>query len=76
MTGPEHYSESERILRDAENADAGADPADVALLLQYAQVHATLALTAATAETPYREPEDGQYGIEADEQDCRTVGPF
>jgi hypothetical protein len=38
MTGPEHYKEAERLLN--------GDPLDQ----QAAQVHATLALAAATAE--------------------------
>lgn len=49
MTGPEHYREAEEVLHHAENADSDANPADVQLLLQFAQVHATLALAAATA---------------------------
>ncbi|MBO0802378.1 MAG: hypothetical protein J2P25_04805 [Nocardiopsaceae bacterium] len=48
-TGPEHYREAEALIGHAEKAeDRGAD--DVAALnLRYAQVHATLALAAATA---------------------------
>jgi hypothetical protein len=56
MIGPEHYTESERLLNDAANAAPDGDPADVALLLQFAQVHATLALAAATA---LNDAEDG-----------------
>ena len=44
MTGPEHYREAERLLRHAETPHA-----DAALTLADAQVHATLALAAATA---------------------------
>lgn len=43
MTGPEHYREAERLLKDEyRTAQSIAD----------AQVHATLALAAATALTP------------------------
>lgn len=49
MTGPEHYREAERLLADArhEGADGVAyvRPENIAA----AQVHATLALAAATA---------------------------
>lgn len=40
MTGPEHYREAERILRDEYRTDR---------CVAEAQVHATLALAAATA---------------------------
>lgn len=46
MTGPEHYLEAERLAELATNAD------DQMLALK-AQVHATLALAAATAMTGY-----------------------
>ena len=50
-TGPEHYREAERLREQAEglnirNADARAERA---VLAAEAQVHATLALAAATA---------------------------
>lgn len=45
MTGPEHYREAEKLVRRAEDYDTeGAARAYAA-----AQVHATLALAAATA---------------------------
>jgi hypothetical protein len=47
MTGHEHYTEAEQLLREA----ADAHPADASLLLSFAQVHATLALAAVTADT-------------------------
>jgi hypothetical protein len=47
MTGPEHYQEAETLLSAAANADRNADHAEVALLLRFAQVHATLAHAAA-----------------------------
>jgi hypothetical protein len=48
MTGPEHYAEAERLLTDAFNEVREGDPAE-AIVLAQAQVHATLALAAATA---------------------------
>jgi hypothetical protein len=47
MTGPEHYREAERRLLMAWEDDR--DPENVGHLVAEAQVHATLALTAATA---------------------------
>lgn len=47
MTGPEHYREAERRLLMA--WEEGRDPQNVAHLVAEAQVHATLALAAATA---------------------------
>lgn len=47
MTGPEHYREAERAL---EHAEDGA--ADWEWHVAVAQVHATLALAAATALAP------------------------
>ncbi len=44
MTGPEHYKEAERLLRAAETARTE----HVGEIQQAAQVHATLALAAAT----------------------------
>jgi len=50
MTGPEHYTEAERLLALAGRHSSGAtyDP-EWTLTLTAAQVHATLALAAATA---------------------------
>ena len=47
MTGPEHYREAERRLLMAWEEDRVSE--DVAHLVAEAQVHATLALAAATA---------------------------
>ena len=50
MTGPEHYAEAERLLGIV--SEAVAEPGDVPLnkqIVAEAQVHATLALAAATA---------------------------
>lgn len=44
MTGPEHYREAERLMEAAIGKPTGGD------LVQLAQVHATLALTAVSAE--------------------------
>lgn len=53
MTGPEHYREAERHLSAASHLDRPggkpADPSAAAHQLATAQVHATLALAAATA---------------------------
>ena len=47
MTGPEHYLEAEKALAGTTHLERGA-AADMSLLAE-AQVHATLALAAATA---------------------------
>lgn len=51
MTGPEHYREAERLADRAHHFTYGdgADPVVGAALAAEAQVHATLALVAATA---------------------------
>jgi hypothetical protein len=49
MTGPEHFREAERLLTPGEY-DESEDQALVARDVALAQVHATLALTAAYAE--------------------------
>ncbi|MER8083796.1 hypothetical protein ABTZ57_01205 [Streptomyces sp. NPDC094048] len=51
MNGPEHYSEAERLADRAHHFTYGdgADPAVGLALATEAQVHATLALAAATA---------------------------
>lgn len=46
MTGPEHYAAAERLLEGAQEKEA---PEWFANLVAEAQVHATLALAAATA---------------------------
>lgn len=47
MTGAEHYREAEKLLAlDERIREGGGDPGDI---LHAAQVHATLALAAATA---------------------------
>jgi hypothetical protein len=47
MTGPEHYREAEKLLDEANAEPAGSEMERYQL--DAAQVHATLALTAATA---------------------------
>ncbi|MET8334427.1 hypothetical protein [Streptosporangium canum] len=47
MTGPENYREAEKLLDAAENTPMGSD--EERYYLGAAQVHATLALAAATA---------------------------
>ncbi len=50
MTGPEHYAEAERLLTLADRHARGVTHAqEWTLTLTAAQVHATLALAAATA---------------------------
>jgi thioredoxin-like negative regulator of GroEL len=47
MTGPEHYTRAEQLLRQVR--DGHQEGTDVAAILAAAQVHATLAQAAATA---------------------------
>ncbi len=49
MNGPDHYNLAEEYLRDAETSRASADDDEARELRSFAQVHALLALTAATA---------------------------
>lgn len=72
MTGPEHYREAERLLDDKPTVADWRDDAEAAeehwrLTLSEAQVHATLALVAATVEqVSARGPGDvGRDWIEA-----------
>jgi hypothetical protein len=57
MTGPEHYAEAERLIAIARGGPGSRElygpsqQAQLALILADAQVHATLALAAATATT-------------------------
>ena len=63
MTGPAHYQRAEQLLGYAESlpAEERGGPEDLSLLTE-AQVHATLALAAATAVQPAR------YGVGRPEQ--------
>jgi len=68
MTGPEHYREAERLLKKATHYSYGdgADPVTGAALAAEAQVHATLALAAATRDAGIPR---GQVLVEQ----CRTA---
>ncbi|WP_435582885.1 hypothetical protein [Amycolatopsis thermoflava] len=66
MTGPEHYSEAEGFIRNAQSAGA-ANPDEERVHLAYAQVHATLALAAATAMSNRQNP-DGPPGMTLEDQ--------
>ncbi|WP_103338760.1 hypothetical protein [Amycolatopsis sp. CA-126428] len=55
MTGPEHYREAERLIR----ASSG-DYVEAGDALAEAQVHATLALAAATASGAWAEMSDDE----------------
>ena len=59
MSGPGHYRESERLLASTQDSDGEVASDDVTLAisntLAAAQVHATLALAAATAYPAVRE---------------------
>lgn len=61
MTGPEHYREAERLAARADHFTYGdgADPVTGAATAAQAQVHATLALAAATAFVAAGMPQDG-----------------
>ena len=47
MTGPEHFAEAEGVIAGAQNRDLPTDV--IKAIAAVAQVHATLALAAATA---------------------------
>jgi hypothetical protein len=51
VTGPENYREAERLIEEA-NRVGHEDPQRAAGMVASAQVHATLALAAATALNP------------------------
>lgn len=70
MTGPDHYREAERLLRNTEatilNLTAASeipDPDMVQAGLVAAQVHATLALAAATALGDRSDPDIGSMNM-------------
>jgi hypothetical protein len=73
VTGPEHYREGEQWLADAVEAMApDADMGYLAWKVSVAQVHATLALAAATAMAAYPKQDDdgltvkGMHGVDYD----------
>lgn len=51
MTGPQHYQEAERLVMRSSNSNGDVYEDQSATVLA-AQVHATLALAAATVVTP------------------------
>ena len=59
MTGPEHYREAERLARIG--GQGHADPEEDANVLAEAQVHATLALAAATVAAGAVRMHSGSY---------------
>lgn len=61
MNGPSHYREAERLLADVSNVTAG-DVQEAGLLAE-AQVHAILALTAATVANTRR---NGLFDVDAE----------
>jgi hypothetical protein len=61
-TGPEHYKEAEEFLKLAKSEKYGSD--QESYHLRAAQVHATLALAAATALT-----HDSPYWVDATERE-------
>lgn len=63
MTGPEHYLEAERLLTGAVGAVRDVPRDDFAVTVQLAQVHATLALAAATAMAACPTERDQQIGM-------------
>ena len=61
MTGAQHYREAERLLAESMRPDSYDYPAEqAARFIAAAQVHATLALAAATSQ-------DGQFDADRDE---------
>jgi hypothetical protein len=66
MTGPSHYRQAERLLADCDIRSAAGDvsAADIMAHVAAAQVHATLALAAATAFQASGVPADGATGYE------------
>jgi hypothetical protein len=62
MTGPEHFREAERLIAQANSIMDGFPSDAYAQTLAEAQVHATLALAAATA-LPGEHPGDWQREI-------------
>jgi hypothetical protein len=58
MNGPEHYARAEQLIDDANKSQADNGPdCGAAEILAEAQVHATLALAAATAAAEVRQAE-------------------
>lgn len=65
MTGPEHYREAQRLLAEAVSWDSGERQMQGdAVVIAAAQVHATLALAAATVAHALNA--DGSQGVRID----------
>ncbi|MFF8656765.1 hypothetical protein [Streptomyces huasconensis] len=69
MTGPEHYRAAEELLALAANLDKGDAPQSATDCRTDAQVHATLALAAATALSA---PLDGETDSGMPQRDAET----
>ena len=67
MTGPQHYREAERLLDLADDQARGGHDHAEAMAVANAQVHATLALAAATAL-------NSSAGVADWEPWCETTG--
>jgi hypothetical protein len=65
VTGPEHYREAERLIDEA-NHVGHHDPQRGDGILIAAQVHATLALAAATALLPFANVDSGMPDLDLD----------
>jgi hypothetical protein len=68
MTGPQHYANAESDLENAARASDRGRQDDVTYWLGCAQVHATLALAAATALDPLTSPSCAEWLHLAGEQ--------
>jgi hypothetical protein len=53
VTGPDHYRAAEKITTSLADGSTGGTKDQVAAMIALAQVHATLALTAATIDAPF-----------------------
>ena len=69
MRGPEHYREAERALEIADSDLRNNDAEGSSNYIARAQVHATLAVAAATALTAG----DSYHAVQADMTEWRTV---
>ena len=70
MNGPQHYAEADAALRRLDDLSADEIQAEMAI----AQVHATLALTAAIIETHDNQPGLGESGRTLIRYASRWVG--
>jgi len=78
VTGPEHYREAERLLdasalRGSGSAEGGPNPVTTRLIAA-AQVHATLALAAATIDAAELAPTSRYDGFYPDEAWEAVIG--